>query len=108
VLTRPAGSNEKEKIAALADGVPEHNHELSRALLAECETLLSSAGPWLFGLDKATALDAHLVVFVARLMDVGRGDIVPGPIKEYAETAMKGKEWESVMQGRSTIPSGRG
>jgi hypothetical protein len=46
--------------------------EKVRKLLLELERLLDpSAGPWLYGATVPTALDAHLVTFIARMRDVG-------------------------------------
>lgn len=58
---------------------------------------------WLFGLPHATALDAHLIVFIARMYDVGRSDIIPESLKTYAAQAMQQIEWKTVMQGRKTM-----
>jgi hypothetical protein len=63
----------------------------------------NASGPWLFGLPYATALDAHLVVFIARLQDIGKGGIVPPALAAYANQAMAGPEWKSVMEGRRTM-----
>jgi hypothetical protein len=99
--------NEREKVDALLSGVPEKNLELARVFLVTCSELLSSEGPWLWGLAHPTALDAHLVVFIARLLDVGHGHIVPASLMEYIERVKKGSEWAEVMQGRQTIPPPR-
>jgi hypothetical protein len=96
-------STKEEKVKALEPGIPEHNQQLATALLSECEDLLSPAGPWLFGLDEPTALDAHLVTFVARLTDVGRIDEIPASIRQYAARAMAGDEWKHMMQGQNTL-----
>ena len=63
----------------------------------------SESGPWLFGLGHPTALDAHLVVFIARLKDVGRHDIVPEKLMAYAERAWASESYKAVMQGRKTM-----
>lgn len=60
-------------------------------------------GPWLLGLKEPTALDAHLVTFVARMRDVGRNDIIPEELGKYVDVAMEGDEWNGVMQGRKTM-----
>jgi hypothetical protein len=56
-----------------------------------------------FGFNKPTALDAHLLVFIARMMDKGRNDIIPAGLKQYAAELMESNEWKGVMQGRSTL-----
>lgn len=68
------------------------------------ELLDNSQTGWLFNFDKPSALDAHLVVFIARMMDINRGDLVPEALKGYAAKAMNGTEWKEVMQGRTTRP----
>ena len=41
-----------------------------------------------------TAVDAHLIVFVGRLLDVGRDDPVPDALRKYAAKAMEQTEWK--------------
>ncbi|KAK3941168.1 hypothetical protein QBC46DRAFT_383393 [Diplogelasinospora grovesii] len=104
-LSYKIGVNEREKISALEAGEPERQREIARVFLDECATLLTqgAAGKWLF-YERPTMLDAHLVPFLARLLDLGRFDeIIPQPLREYAKRAMSEPEWESVMQGRSTV-----
>lgn len=68
------------------------------------ELLDNSQTGWLFSFDKTSALDTHLVVFIARMMDINRGDLIPEALKGYATKAMNGTEWNEVMQGRTTKP----
>jgi hypothetical protein len=63
----------------------------------------TSKGKWLFGLQQATALDAHLIPFIARIRDVGREDIIPEALGAYADRVMAEKEWQDVMGGRKTM-----
>ena len=63
---------------------------------------MPGAGPWLFGAAVPTALDAHLVTFIARLKDIGRTDLVPDALVRYADLAMETPEWRGVMNGRKT------
>jgi hypothetical protein len=68
--------------------------EKARALILEFESYLPASagsdsigrtnglsdaarGPWLFGLENPTALDAHLVFFIWRMRDVGRHELIP-------------------------------
>ena len=75
--------------------------------LEEVSSLLRpDAGPWVFGQEKPTALDTHLVVMISRLQDVGRDAIIPEALKKYGEMAMSTQEWRDVMQGRSTMYDG--
>jgi len=108
LLTRPplGHSHNREKVAGVQDGAHEQSIELTREVLSECAASLPSEnvlGPWLFGLAYATALDAHLVVLIARLQDIGKGEIVPPELTAYADRAMEGPEWQSVMEGRRTM-----
>ncbi|ETI27195.1 hypothetical protein G647_09878 [Cladophialophora carrionii CBS 160.54] len=68
--------------------------------------LRPDSGPWLWGYQKPTALDADLVVLLARLQDVGRHGIIPQELKEYAEKAYQTPEWIKVMEGRTTMYDG--
>lgn len=63
----------------------------------------TTAESWIFNLLHPTALDAHLTVFIARMLDVGREDIIPEKLKTYAERVMQTEEWKNVMQGRRTM-----
>lgn len=83
-------------------------NERARLLMKEFEFLLpgeNSGSNWLFGLPQPSALDAHLVVFIARMMDVGKKDVIPEALAKYAEVAMEKSEWKDVMQGRRTLAS---
>jgi len=82
----------------------ENQKAKARSLLLELEKLVvPDRGPWLFGLDAATALDAHLVVFIARLRDVGREELIPHGISLYGDRAMETPEWRNFMDGRRTM-----
>jgi hypothetical protein len=76
-------------------------------LLGEAEELLqASRSGWVLDTPHPTALDAHLIVFVARLKDAGRREVVLARVMEYADRAMNASAWKDVMQGRQTIPPG--
>ena len=61
------------------------------------------AASWIFGNRTGpTALDAHTVPFVARLMDWGRDELIPAEVRRYAEWAMSREEWLSVTNGKPT------
>jgi hypothetical protein len=80
------------------------NKEKARKLLLELETLLvHAAGRWLYGATVPTALDAHLVTFIARLRDLGKEDLVPEVLIRYSDKAMETPEWRGVMNGRRTM-----
>jgi hypothetical protein len=61
------------------------------------------AGSWLFGLPHPTALDYHLAVFIARMLDVGRDDVIPEKVRKYGARVTQTTEWKAVMQGRKTM-----
>lgn len=92
--------------------VTEEMNEKAKFLLSELCSLLPSEtytpkgtpkGMWLFGLQQPTALDTHVVVFIARMRDVGREAIIPEQLGAYADRAIAGKEWQDVMEGRKTM-----
>lgn len=79
----------------------------TRDLLAEIDGMLQvSHTGWILNTTHPTALDAHMVVFVARLADAGRGELIPASITDYAGKEMNTLVWEDMMQGRRTIPHG--
>ena len=101
---------ERDKVGGLKPGVPESMSERSQKLMDRLESLVTwppsrteSSTSWLFDLPHPTALDAHLIVFIARMLDVNRGEIIPERLKKYAAQVMETNEWESVMQGRGTV-----
>ena len=86
--------------------MPEEQARIASELLVELAQLprpAGSTGPWLCGRENPNGLDAALVVFIARMVDIGRGDIVPESLKAFADRAMATPEWEAVMQGRKTM-----
>ncbi len=57
------------------------------------------------------ALDAHVVVFIARMYDVDRRNLIPEKLQQYGEKAMSDKVWQDLMEGRNTtgpLPLSRG
>lgn len=79
----------------------------TRDLMQKIEPLLGDAHdsakePWIFNLRQPTALDAHLVVFIQRMCDVGRDVLIPEALKLYAEKATLTPEWIKVMEGRKS------
>ncbi|KAF2171452.1 hypothetical protein M409DRAFT_18569 [Zasmidium cellare ATCC 36951] len=94
---------DSEKASALTPEATKKNEEYTKELVAKLESLLqTSRTSWLFDLERPSALDAHLVVFIARMLDIGRGDVIPAALRAFAEKAMSGSEWQQVMQDRST------
>jgi hypothetical protein len=47
-----------------------------------------------------------LTVFVARLKDADRGELVPARITDYADKQMDTAVWEAMVQGQGTVPPG--
>ena len=79
----------------------------TRDLLHEISGMLQvSQTDWILNMTHPTALDAHVIVFVARLKDAGRKELVPARIIDYADKQMDTALWKEMMQGRSTIPPG--
>lgn len=77
------------------------NEKAARQLMAKLESVMAGPNKWIYG-DKPTALDAHLVPFIARMTDVGRGNLLPQALKEYGQWAMVGDKWVEVMDGRTS------
>lgn len=58
---------------------------------------------YLFG-DKPTILDAHATALLARLLDLGRDDLICDPdIRDYALGIMNTEEWQRITHGRRTL-----
>lgn len=55
---------------------------------------------YIFGTNGPTALDAHLVVFIKRMRDVDRADLIPEGMGAWADVLMEAEEWKGVMGGR--------
>ncbi|OQU94485.1 hypothetical protein CLAIMM_00839 [Cladophialophora immunda] len=99
----------RDKVDALKPEKIQSEVSRATAYLEEVASYLRpETGPWMFGQQRPTALDAHLVVMIARLQDVGRGGMVPDALKEYGEKAMSTPEWIEVMEGRRTMYDGSG
>lgn len=81
------------------------NIERTNEFMSKIEKILERPGTlWCFGLTRPSALDAHLVAFAARLIDVDRGELVPRVVKQLVDEVMAGPEWHSIMQGQTTRP----
>lgn len=79
----------------------------TKNLLHEIDEVLQvSQTDWILSTTLPTALDAHVIVFVARLKDAGRRELVPGCIIDYANKQMKTAVWEEMVQGQGTVPPG--
>lgn len=99
----------RDKVNALEPAKTEAEIRKAETYLKEIEALLvPRSGPWLFGQKRPTELDAHVVVMIARLQDVGRDFIIPEALKAYGKKAMMEPSWVSVMEGRTTMYDGSG
>lgn len=96
-------SVEENKIGSITPVRVEEELQRTRSILSTFNSRLSKGqGPWLFG-DRPTALDAHVVIFLARLQDVGRANVIPPELETYLALAMETREWQAVMAGRRTM-----
>lgn len=96
-------STNAEKVEGIRPEAVRANEEAARNLMKTCEALLSEDAPWLFGSSRPTVLDAHLIIVLGRLQDVGRTAVVPDRLQRYADMAFATPELQSVMQGRRTM-----
>lgn len=99
------GRVESEKVDGLTALRIEEAENRTKVILRKMEHLLHqhSSESWLFASSSPTALDAHLIIFIARLFDIGRKDLIPERLLEYGEMACKTQEWDQVMQDRRTV-----
>lgn len=88
----------------VTDSEIETQVEKSRNLLVKISDFYEPAnGPWLWGQIGPTALDAQVAVFIARLHDVGRGELVPEKLAKLREHVIGMLDWQDLYQGRSTM-----
>jgi hypothetical protein len=78
------------------------NEERARRLFLKLDSILHGT-PWLFASRTPTALDAHAVILIGRLKDVGRTALIPERLLAYAEAAFETPVLQSVMEGRRTM-----
>jgi hypothetical protein len=64
---------------------------------------LTSSTAWILSTSSATALDAHCVPFIARLIEADNADLVSLKVQTYAEQAMAELEWKSVTKDKPTL-----
>ena len=94
---------QSEKVDALAPEYVQSMVEQASQLMEDMQSYLPDHARWLFGLSEPSALDAHLITFIARMRDVGRDEIIPARLQAYAEAAQKTPEWNSVVVGGTTM-----
>ncbi|KAF2174139.1 hypothetical protein M409DRAFT_16409 [Zasmidium cellare ATCC 36951] len=83
------------------ESVRQAEKEMRRFLEYVDEKLPSTEG-WLFGLERPSAADAHVVALAVRLCDVGREGLLPEKVRGYVERARGTEEWRGVMGGLET------
>ena len=88
----------------MVPSVTAENETKTKVLLEDLKNRLPGPQKWMFG-PKPTALDAHLVVFLARMTDVGREHLIPPELRVYGAWAWEHPEWNNMMNGRKTMRS---
>lgn len=94
--------------------IPSLKRESAERAIVQTKILLQEIGKmlqesqtdWILDTPHPTALDAHFIVFVARLKDAGRGELVPARIIDYADKRMNTAVWKVMVQGQGTVPPG--
>ena len=104
MLSRIVVSRLQAKTVALGPEITKKELEKAHEYCNEVAAKLGGpgSGPWLFGLDQPTALDAQLVVMIHRLEDAGRENIVPRKLAEYREMADRTSEYRETMGDRTS------
>lgn len=74
----------------------------SRDLFSNITRFYSGEDPWLFG-SEPTLADAHIMPFIARLIDSKREFLVPDVLLEYATRVKALPAWNGVTHGRPTL-----
>ncbi|EXJ63634.1 uncharacterized protein A1O5_11395 [Cladophialophora psammophila CBS 110553] len=59
---------------------------------------------WIFGDEVGpTALDAHTVVFIARLLDAERAHLIPEDVLRYGKPKLESDAWLGITKGNPTL-----
>ena len=96
---------EKEKLSTVSADEVEGNIKRTEAIMDKLHHMLEqSHSGWFFGVEQPSALDAHLLGFIARLQDVGRDSLIPAKLKQWADNFMQRREWKDLMKGVRTLP----
>ena len=61
----------------------------AKAFLTEIEGAMDDEGPWVYGKNGPTMLDAHFAVFLARMFDVGRTTFFTVELSRHLEAIEK-------------------
>lgn len=95
------------KVGGLVDETVEAEIAKTKQLFSDYEKVLpSDSSQWAFDSERPTALDAHMIVFVARLLDKQRDNLISHGVLKYARSKMEESEWKETMEGRTTMPPG--
>ena len=89
----------KEFVAAEEKKATDFLSKISTAL----KTHEGNASPWIFATQDATALDAHVVPFLCRLLDVGRWSMLDKTVQSYATRVFELPVWKDFMAGKTTV-----
>jgi hypothetical protein len=107
LLTRYISTKSKtfEDTEAAALNITAAENE-ARNLIAKTELVMArNNGPWIYGSYGPTALDAHFILFLRRMKDVGHYIFFTERISRYLTDAEKTPEFQHIMQGRDTVPA---
>lgn len=107
MLSNPTDSHRETLEKALENDSVLLAEDRTRRFFVDIVNLFETHGNeslWIFGASvDATVLDAHIVPFIARLMDCERYDLIPDKLQKYASRVMALPEWRDVTHGRSTL-----
>ena len=96
---------ENEKLKTVSSDEVEGNIKRTEAIMDELHYILEqSQSGWFFGVEQPSALDAHVLGFIARLQDVGRDGLIPADLMQWADNFMQRREWKDLMKGVRTLP----
>ena len=94
---------ESNKLDGLRPEIVEENIEKAKALMLRFDEMVQeSKTTWFLSMPEPSALDAHLIVFIARMYDVKRHVLIPERLQQYANAAMSQSAWQELMDGRNT------
>lgn len=87
--------------------------EMTKKFLLKVEALRekrngTTKNAYIFG-EHPTVLDAHVLVFLCRLCDVRKTELIPDALVEWVEGFRQGEAWKRVMEsvpGGKTLPPG--
>lgn len=106
--------NDIEKVQGLQGSSVAENVALTSALFADLEKVFQdhhptdsgSEGIFIYG-PKSTVLDCHLLPFLIRMDDVGRGHLIPAQLNRYMQTLRVQDAWREITPSLKTVPTFR-